>query len=81
MAIYRARWFYASKFLFEAVKLTKNADPKKYSYSLYGIGFVARRSFSLSDGKWLVKKVIIFGTDMNSSVYIDKISWFLVKAE
>ena len=25
--------------LFGAVKLTKNADPEKYSYSEYGIGF------------------------------------------
>ena len=33
--------------LFGAVKLTKYADPDKYSYSGYGIGFHASGSFSL----------------------------------
>ena len=33
--------------LFGAVKLTKNADPDKYKYSGYGIGFDARGSFLL----------------------------------
>ena len=30
---------------FGAVKLTKNADPDKYSYSGYGIGFDLRALF------------------------------------
>ena len=33
-----------------AVTLTKNTDSDKYSYSGYGIGFDAHRTFSLSDG-------------------------------
>ena len=42
-------------FLFDAVTLTKNADPDKYSYSGYGIGFDTHKTFSLSDGIGLVK--------------------------
>lgn len=30
--------------------MTEKADPNKYSYSGYPIGFVVRRIFSLSDG-------------------------------
>ena len=41
--------------LFGAVKLTKNADPDKYNYSGYGIGFDLRLEFSLSDGSNGVK--------------------------
>ena len=33
--------------LFAAVKLTKNADPNKYSYSEYGIGFDSHPLFSI----------------------------------
>ena len=33
--------------LFGAVKLTKNADPDKYEYSGYGIGFDTGGSFLL----------------------------------
>ena len=33
--------------LFGAVKLTKNADPDKYSYSRYGIGFDSRSLFHI----------------------------------
>ena len=57
--------------LFEAVKLTKNADSDKYKYSGYGIGFDASGSFSLSDGSGFGKNVIIFGADMSSAVHID----------
>ena len=31
--------------LFGTFKLTKNGDPDKYSYSVYGIGFDTHRSF------------------------------------
>ena len=34
--------------LFRDVKLTKNTNPDKYSYSEYGIGFDAHGTFSLS---------------------------------
>ena len=47
------------------VKLTKNADPNKYSYSGYGIGFVSRSLFSLPNSDW-IKNVIIFEEDMSS---------------
>ena len=36
--------------LFEAVKLTSNADPNRYKYFGYGTGFDASGSFSLFDG-------------------------------
>ena len=37
------------------VRLTKNANPDKYSYPGYGIGFDIVGTFSLSDGSGLVK--------------------------
>ena len=56
--------------LFEAVKLTKNADIDKYGYSGYGIGFDRHGSFSFPD-TGLGRNVIIFGVDMSSSTKID----------
>ena len=35
--------------LFRAVKLTKNADPDKYKYIGYGIGFDSRSEYSWTD--------------------------------
>ena len=35
--------------MFEAVRLTKHADPDKYWYSGYRIGFDARSQFSWED--------------------------------
>ena len=58
--------------LFEAVKLTKNADFDKYKYSGQGIEFNARGSLSLSNGSGFDKNVVIFGADMSLSVDIDK---------
>ena len=57
-------------FLFGGVKLTKYADPNKYSYSRYGISFDVRVTFLLPDGSF-GKNVIIFGGDMSSSAHID----------
>ena len=37
--------------LFGSVELTKNADPDKYKYSDYGIGFASRSEFSFTDGR------------------------------
>ena len=54
--------------LFGAVKLTKNADPDKYSYSGYDIGFDSRPRFSYPDFDWS-KNVVIFGVDNSSSVH------------
>ena len=63
-------WFYIRCCLFGGVKLTKNTDPDKYSYSDYGLGFDTRGHHSLPDGN-VAKNVIIFGVDMSSSVGID----------
>lgn len=68
--------------LFDAVILTENAYPNKYSYSEYGIGFDTRVRFSLSVGSG--KNIIVFAAEMSSPVHISnkiKISWFLVKSK
>ena len=52
------------------VTLAKNADIDKYRYYGYGIGFERRRSFSFPGGGF-GQNIIIFGTDMNSSIHID----------
>ena len=57
--------------LFGAVKLTTNADPDKYRYYGYDIGFDTRGSFSLSDTGGSGKNVIIFGVDLSSSAHVD----------
>ena len=51
------------------MKLIKNANPNKYGYSSYGIGFDARSQFSLPDGSW-GKNVIIFGVNNSFSVNV-----------
>ena len=51
--------------------MTKNADPDKYKFSGYLTEFEAHGDFSLSDGTGIGKNLIIFGTDMSSSVHID----------
>ena len=56
--------------LFGGVKLTENADPDKYSYCGFGIGFNICGEYSLPDGS-VCKNVTIFGADMSSSVHID----------
>ena len=43
-------YFTLANCLFGSVKLTNNADPDKYVYTGYGIGFDSRSEFSLSDG-------------------------------
>ena len=55
--------------LFEAVKLTKNADPDKYEYSGYGIRFHSCSKFSWTVGSY-GKAVIIFGNDTSFSVLL-----------
>ena len=57
--------------MFRSVKPTKNADPDKYKYSCYGIGFDLRSTFSVPDSS-MGKNVFIFGADMSWSVHIDK---------
>ena len=56
--------------LFGGVKLAKNANPNKYSYSGYGIRFDTRIEFSLPDSS-VGKNVVVFGVDMSLSVHID----------
>ena len=63
-------WFNFSGFLFEGVKLTKNSDPYKYSFSGYGIGFNTQIEYLLPDPS-IGKNVIIFGDDICSSRHID----------
>ena len=55
---------------FGGAEVAKNADPDKYSYSCYGIGFDTRTEFSLPDYS-LGKNVVIFGVDMSLSLHID----------
>ena len=57
------------------VKITKNVDPNKYSYSEYGIGFDSDSFFSIPNFDW-GKNAIIFGVDIRSSVHANnKNSW------
>ena len=56
--------------MFGGVKLAKNADPDKYVYSGFGIGFDSRSEFSLPDGSE-GKNAIIIGVNMSSSAHID----------
>ena len=41
--------FYFKRLLIWSVKLAKNADPDKYVYTGYDIGFDSRSEFSLPD--------------------------------
>ena len=63
--------FTLNNWLLGSVKLTKNADPDKYKYSGYCIGFDPRSELSFADGS-RGRNAIIFGVDMSSSVHIDK---------
>ena len=56
--------------LFGSVKLTKNADPDKYKYTGYSIGFDSRSEFLFTDGSY-GKNGIIFWADMVSAVRVD----------
>ena len=67
--------FFLKDCLFGAVKITKNADPDKYVYIVYGTGFKSCSEFSLPDCS-MDKNDIIFGVDMRSSVHTDDNSWY-----
>ena len=56
--------------LFGAVTLTKNADIEEYKYFGYDIGFDRRSSFSFPSGEFS-QNVLIFGSDMSSSIHVD----------
>ena len=49
------------------VSLTKHVDIDQYKYSGYGIGFDRKEEFSFGNG--FDRSIIIFGTDMSSSVH------------
>ena len=56
--------------LFGAVTLTKNVDIDKYEYSVYGIGFDRRESFSFPGGGY-GENVLILEVDMSFTSYIE----------
>ena len=57
--------------LLVVVKLNKNADPDKCSYSGYGIEFDTHGIFWLLDVSGFGKNEIIFGVDNSSSAHAD----------
>ena len=59
--------FTLKDFLFVLVKLTKNADSHKYSYSTYSIGFNSHSLF-LIQKFYFGKNVLIFGVDNSSFI-------------
>ena len=62
--------FYINNCLFGSVKLTKSADPEKYKYSGYSIGFDSSLEFLFTDGSF-GKKCHYLGADMSSSAHVD----------
>ena len=56
--------------LFGAVKLVKNDYINKYKYFKYGIGIDMKDTFEFP-AIGIGRKVIIFGADTDSSIYID----------
>ena len=62
--------FYFKDCLFRGVEVAKNADPDKYVYTGYVIGFDLRSVFSLPVGS-MGKNVISFGADVSSFVHFD----------
>ena len=55
--------------LFGSEKLTKNADPDKYKYTGYGIGFASRSEFLFADGTY-GKKMSLFLELMWAHLYM-----------
>ena len=79
-----SKYFALGNYLLGAVKLPKNADADKYSYSAHAIRSDARGSLSLLNGSEFDKNVIIFGSLMSASAHIKNTkntSWFLVKLQ
>ena len=64
MATRFKHWFYFRGLLWEYVKLTKNADPDKFSYNDFGIGFDTRGEYFWPYGS-VGKSSIIFRVDMS----------------
>ena len=55
--------------MFGAIKLTKHADIDLYKYSVYGMAFNRKGSYSI--GGEIGRNVIIFRVDMSLSPHID----------
>ena len=68
MVTWLIHWIYI--YLLGGVKLTKNANPDKYSYSGYGIGFNLQLHFLVSNFGF-GRNIIIFGVDNGSSTRVD----------
>ena len=62
--------------MFGYVKLIKNTDPYKYSYSGFENGFGSHSIFSLPNFDW-GKNVI--GVNISFSVYVDNIYIYIYK--
>ena len=62
--------FNLKDFLFESVKLPKNADPDQYVYSGYGVGFDSCTECSIPDVS-VGKNAVFVGVDMHPPVHID----------
>ena len=56
---------------YDPIKLPKNADPDKYSYSGYAVGFDVRSTFLLTDDSGFGKNVTIYEVDKSFSRYAD----------
>ena len=54
--------------MFEAVSFTKHVDFDQYKYSGYGIEFDRKEQFFFGSNEF-GRNVIIFGSDMSSSVH------------
>ena len=52
------------------ITITKNADIGKYGYSVYGIGFDRRSSFSFPSNGF-GQNVLIFGADLSFTSHFD----------
>ena len=62
--------FTLGNYLFESVKLTKNAHLDKYKYTGYGIGFDSRSEILFGAGSY-GKHVIIVGAEISSSAHVE----------
>ena len=61
--------FYLRNSLFGVIKLSENPDHDQHSYFGCVSSFDVRETFSLPNGGDFGKNVVIFGTDISSSVY------------
>ena len=59
-----------SNYFLGSIKLTKNDDTDKHKYNVYGIGLDSSLEFLFTNESY-GKNVIIFGSDMSSSVHVD----------